>query len=70
MKTATLSWYNEFMSETDTQPDDVQDFLRPREPSHDPEYLAWRDAKIRGALAEPEKAIPQHVIWKKYGLEY
>lgn len=62
------------MSEIETQRDKVQDFLRSCEPSQDPEYLAWREAKIRNALAadlaEPDKAIAQHEIWKKFGLEY
>jgi len=62
------------MSDTETKPDDIQDFLRPCEPSRDPAYLAWRKAKITRALeaarAAPEDRIPLHEIWKKYGLEY
>lgn len=38
----------------------------------DPDYLTWREAKIRKALAEadahPEKLIPQHEIWKRFGM--
>ena len=41
--------------------------------STDPDYLSWRDAKIRAALAEakahPEKRLPQAAVWKKFGLE-
>ena len=62
------------MSDTKARSDDIHDFLRPCAPSRDPAYLAWREAKIRSALAadlsEPEKAIPLEKIWKKYGLEY
>ena len=62
------------MSETDTPPDDIQDFLQPGAPSRDLEYLAWREARIKQALeadlAAPEQAVPQHVIWKNFGIEY
>ena len=63
------------MSDTKVQrSDDVTEFLRPQEPSQDPEYLAWRDAKIKRALAAadaaPEARIPQSEIWKKFGLEH
>lgn len=41
--------------------------------STDPDYLAWRDAKVTAALADakahPENRIPQSEVWKKFGLE-
>ncbi|NKB55366.1 MAG: hypothetical protein GKS00_03425 [Alphaproteobacteria bacterium] len=62
------------MGETKTQSDDIRDFLQPCDPSQDPEYLAWKEAKLRRALAAdlaaPEAAVPQHEVWKKFGLEY
>ncbi|MEX2617198.1 MAG: hypothetical protein WD767_13965 [Alphaproteobacteria bacterium] len=62
------------MSKVDTESEDVQEFLNSSEPSRDPEYLAWREAKIRTALAadraDSRKATPQQKIWKKFGLEY
>jgi len=43
------------------------------EESSDPDYLAWRDAKVSAALADvkahPENRIPQSEVWKKFGLE-
>lgn len=74
MKSDNQLWYIGLMSEIEAQPKNAQEFLRPSEPSQDPEYLAWREAKIRKALADdladPDGAIPQEKIWKKYGLEY
>jgi len=62
------------MSDIESRSDDIQDFLQPGEPSREPEYLAWRRAKIEKALAaakaSPEDRITQRDIWKKYGLEY
>ena len=62
------------ISEIKPRPENVNDFLRPAAPSQDPAYLAWRDAKIKRALAAaeaaPEKSIPQRQVWKKFGLEY
>ena len=41
--------------------------------SDDPDYLAWRDSKVRAALAaakaHPEQRISQIEVWKKFGLE-
>ncbi|MBT4046055.1 MAG: hypothetical protein HOF11_21325 [Rhodospirillaceae bacterium] len=60
---------------TDTKTTDVglDDLVRDVQPSQDPAYLAWRDAKIARALkaaeAAPERRIPQREIWKKFGLE-
>jgi hypothetical protein len=62
------------MSDLDMRQDGPEDMIRPAEPSRDPEYLAWREAKIRGALeaarAAPERSVPQREVWKKFGLEY
>lgn len=62
------------MSEAESKADDIRDFLRPGTPSKDPEYLAWAENKIRRALeadlAAPDDAIPQHLVWKRFGLEY
>lgn len=37
------------------------------------ELAAWQEAKIERALKDaedhPEKRIPLHLIWKKFGLE-
>lgn len=41
--------------------------------SDDPEYLAWKDAKVSAALtaarAHPERRVAQAEVWKKFGLE-
>jgi hypothetical protein len=62
------------MSDTKITSDTLSDILRPVPESQNPEYLAWKAAKIKQALtsakASPEKRIPQRKIWKKFGLEY
>lgn len=41
--------------------------------SDDPEYLAWKDAKVTAALTaardHPERRVSQAEVWKKFGLE-
>ena len=62
------------MSDTEAFPAELNEHLASRGPSHDPEYLNWRDAQVTASLeqarADPEKMIPEHEIWKRFGLEY
>lgn len=56
------------------KPPPLDELTTPQAESTDPAYLAWRDAKVRQALAEakahPDKMIPEHKVWEKFGLEY
>jgi len=60
------------MEEVDAK-QDLEDHLRPAGgPSNDPEYLAWKEAKIRRALEQSKdrtQMIPAHKVWEKFGLE-
>ena len=51
----------------------LKELLTPGPESSDPDYLAWKKAKIERALeqakAHPEERITQKEIWKKFGLE-
>lgn len=60
------------MSDIDTK-DELEEHLAPAgQPSNDPQYLAWKEAKVKKALAEAEdrsKLIPAHKVWEDLGLE-
>ena len=62
------------MNDTHTLPDELEEHLTPAAPSRDPNYLTWRDEQVTSALADarehPESMIPEHKLWKKFGLEY
>ena len=63
------------MSDAKTDvPASLEDLTVSTGESKDAEYLAWRDAAVRRALAEarahPEKMISERAIWEKFGLEY
>lgn len=61
------------MSDTEEKPD-LDELTEPGVESTDADYLAWRDAKVKAALKEadrhPEKMIPSHKVWEKFGFEY
>ncbi|WP_208348968.1 hypothetical protein [Pseudaestuariivita rosea] len=61
----------------ETKQDDtptIEDMLRPQPESTEPDYLAWRDEKVRAAIEHsrkhPESLKPLRDVAKKYGLEY
>jgi hypothetical protein len=60
------------MSKIKAPPASLDEHLKP-EPSETPDYLAWKEAKIRRALAaadeHPERRVPAREIRKKFGLE-
>ncbi len=62
------------MSKNETLSDALKDHLTTLGPSHDPDYLAWRDQQVREALDfakdNPDKMITEREIWAKFGLEY
>lgn len=41
-------------------------------PSQEPDYLHWKEGKIKAALdaleRNPQDRIPQHEVWRKFGL--
>ena len=59
------------MSKT-TEAPTFEEMTQPCEPSTDPAYLAWKEAKIRRALEQAKdrsKMIPAEKVWEKFGLE-
>lgn len=54
--------------------DKTKPFITDQREQPSPEYLAWLDQEIEKGLdyieQNPDKMIPKHEIWKKYGLEY
>lgn len=60
------------MSKVSIPPESLNEHLRPDGPEG-PDYAAWKDEKIRRALAaadkHPEKRKTQQAVWKKFGLE-
>lgn len=60
------------MSKVSAPPESLDEHLRQDGPQG-PDYVAWKDAKIRRALAaaekHPEKRTTQQAMWKKFGLE-
>jgi|GEM_PF-5486201 len=59
------------MSKIKAPPASLDEHLKPG-PSEAPDYLAWKEAKIRRALEAadeyPEGRIAAREIWKKFGL--
>lgn len=59
------------MSNISAPPASLDEHLKPG-PSETPDYLAWKEAKIRRALEaadeHPDRRIPAHALWKKFGL--
>lgn len=51
----------------------IQQSKTTHQASDDPDYLAWKDAKVSKALKEarekPERRVPQSEVWKKFDLE-
>lgn len=60
------------MNKVSAPPQSLDEHLRPDGPEA-PDYVAWKDAKVRRALAaaekHPEKRTTQQAMWKKFGLE-
>lgn len=60
------------MSEID-QEQNLDDHLRPAgAPTTDPDYLAWKEAKVRKALEQANdrsNMIPASKVWEQFGLE-
>lgn len=52
---------------------DITDLIVPQADSTDPDYPAWKDAKIEAALAEaranPDQRISQAEIWAHFSRE-
>jgi len=49
-----------------------EELTQPCEPSTDPDYLAWKERKIRKALEQAQDRstlIPAAKVWEKLGLE-
>ncbi|MDQ0465876.1 hypothetical protein QO010_003668 [Caulobacter ginsengisoli] len=59
------------MAKLETIADPLEDHLRPGEAdSADPDYQAWKDRKIRRALAQSEdrtQMIPAEEVWDSFG---
>lgn len=59
------------MSEIDDKPS-IADLTEPGEPSSEPGYLAWKEAKIRkareDALRNPDKLVSHAEMRKRFGL--
>ena len=64
--------YNGLMNDIETK-ETLDDHLTPAgQPSTDPEYLAYKRAKVEKGLAEAEdrsKLTPAHKVWEALGLE-
>lgn len=60
------------MSKVSAPPESLDEHLQPSGPER-PDYVAWRDAKVKRALSaaerHPEKRQSQRAIWRKFGLE-
>lgn len=56
-----------------TEKQSLDDHLRPAgAPATDPDYLAWKEAKIRKALEQAEdrtQLIPASKVWEQFGRE-
>ena len=53
----------------------IEDFIKVTRPeSTDPEYLAWKKAKIEAAIKHadehPDDYLTMGEVWKRLGLEY
>lgn len=62
------------MDKAEILPDELKAHLEAMGESQDPEYLAWRDRKVREALEfarkHPEEMISEKEIWEFFGLDY
>ena len=60
------------MSDIDTK-EELEEHLAPAgKPSTDPEYQAFKNAKVKKGLAQSEnraELTPAHKVWKALGLE-
>ncbi len=61
------------MSDANQEPLTIEDATMPGPESTDPDYLAWRDARVRSAIAEadanPDDVLTQDEMWKKFRLD-
>lgn len=60
---------------TGVRPLQIDELTRALEPeSSDPEYLAWKKAKIEAAIKEadafPEDTLTEAEVWQKHGLDH
>ena len=58
------------MSEASKIDDALNEHLRPDEERTDPDYLAWKEAKVREGLEqskERSQMIPAHKVWTELG---
>ncbi|TCR04655.1 hypothetical protein EDF70_102758 [Neorhizobium sp. JUb45] len=49
-----------------------KELTEPQAPASDPDYLAWKERKIRAALKQAEDRscmVPAKTVWEKFGLE-
>ena len=57
-----------------TKDDKIKPFVTDMGEQPSPEYQVYLDREIQRGLdfidENPDKMIPKHEIWKKYGLEY
>ena len=60
------------MSDTNTKGVLEEHLASAGQGSDDPEFQAWKEAKVKQGLAEAEdrsKLIPAHKVWEDLGLE-
>ena len=60
------------MSEASKIDGALDEHLKPDEERTDPDYLAWKETKIREGLEQAKdrsKMIPAHKVWAELGLE-
>ena len=61
------------MSETSKIDDTLEEHRRPDEVRTDPDYLAWKEAKVREGLEQAKdrsKMIPAHKVWAELGFQF
>ncbi|WP_306257363.1 hypothetical protein [Pararhizobium sp. IMCC21322] len=50
----------------------LAELTQPCDPSSDPNYLVWKEAKIRKGLEQSKdrsNMIPAHKVWETFGFE-
>lgn len=60
------------MDQTTKTDDELQEHLETRAESTDPDYLAWKEQKIKTGLEQSKdraSMIPASKVWEKLGLE-
>ena len=61
------------MDQTKDRPPTLDEATTPQPESTDPDYLAWKDAKIRAAIKaadeNPDGGVTLDEMWKKFGLD-